>query len=137
MSEISISIISSPEFCVALSELLVEVVANSGCVSFMHPRPPPVAIKFWESSLAAAARGERIVFGAWHATNLIGTVTPPLDCPPNQPHRAEIAKLMRRIDHRQRGVATALMRAAEAITVQLAHGAGARYRGRRKCIGIA
>lgn len=100
MSEISISIISSPEFCVALSELLVEVVANSGCVSFMHPLPPPVAIKFWESSLAAAARGERIVFGAWHATNLIGTVMMPLDCPPHQPHRAEIAKLMRRIDHR-------------------------------------
>ena len=118
MSEISISIISSPEFCVALSELLVEVVANRGCVSFMQPLPLPVAIKFWESSLAAAARGERIVLGAWADTNLIGTVTLLLDCPPNQPHRAEIAKLMTRIDHRQRGVAAALVRAAEAIALQ-------------------
>ena len=41
-----------------------------------------------------------------------------LDCPPNQPHRAEIAKLMTRVSHRGRGVATALMRAAEALAVE-------------------
>jgi ribosomal protein S18 acetylase RimI-like enzyme len=40
-------------------------------------------------------------------------VTLLLDCPPNQPHRAEIAKLMTRVSYRGRGVATALMRAAE------------------------
>ena len=43
-----------------------------------------------------------------------------LDCPPNQPHRAEIAKLMTRVSHRGRGVATALMQAAERLAVEQA-----------------
>jgi ribosomal protein S18 acetylase RimI-like enzyme len=41
-----------------------------------------------------------------------------LDLPPNQPHRAEIAKLMTRLSDRRRGVATALMRAAERLAVE-------------------
>ena len=41
-----------------------------------------------------------------------------LDCPPNQPHRAEIAKLMTRQSYRNRGVATALMQAAETLAAQ-------------------
>jgi ribosomal protein S18 acetylase RimI-like enzyme len=41
-------------------------------------------------------------------------VTLLLDCPPNQPHRGEIAKMMTRLSHRGRGIATALMHAAEA-----------------------
>ena len=48
---------------------------------------------------------------------LAGTVSLLLDCPPNQPHRAEIAKMMTRVSHRGRGVATALMRTAEHIAV--------------------
>jgi len=55
--------------------------------------------------------------GAWSGGVLAGTVTLLLDCPPNQPHRAEIAKLMTRLSHRGRGVAMALMRAAEALAV--------------------
>jgi ribosomal protein S18 acetylase RimI-like enzyme len=51
---------------------------------------------------------------------LAGTVTLLLEWPPNQPHRAEIAKLMTRPSHRGRGVAAALMRAAEAQAVQRA-----------------
>jgi ribosomal protein S18 acetylase RimI-like enzyme len=47
-------------------------------------------------------------------------VTLLLDWPPNQPHRAEVAKLMTRPSHRGRGVAAALMRAAEAAAVQRA-----------------
>ena len=57
------------------------------------------------------------MLGAFDGEHLIGTVTLLLDLPPNQPHRAEIAKMMTRISHRGRGVATALMREAEAIAV--------------------
>jgi ribosomal protein S18 acetylase RimI-like enzyme len=96
------------------------VVANGGSVSFMHPLTIEVADAFWERSLAAAARGERIVLGAFDDERLVGTVTLLLDCPPNQPHRAEIAKLMTRISHRGRGVAKALMRAAERLAVERA-----------------
>jgi ribosomal protein S18 acetylase RimI-like enzyme len=102
----------------ALSEILVEVVANGGSVSFMHPLAPEVANAFWEGSLAAAARGERIILGAFDEERLVGTVTLLLNLPPNQPHRAEIAKLMTRPSHRRRGVAKALMQDAERRAVE-------------------
>jgi ribosomal protein S18 acetylase RimI-like enzyme len=121
MSEISIApLTASPRIRRALSEILVEVVANGGSVSFMHPLAFEVADSFWQGSLAAADRGERIVLGAFDDGTLAGTVTLLLDCPPNQPHRAEIAKLMTRVSHRGRGVATALMRAAESMAVERA-----------------
>jgi ribosomal protein S18 acetylase RimI-like enzyme len=119
MSEITItSLPAAPQIRAALSEILVEVVANGGSVSFMHPLAFEVADTFWERSLASAARGERIVLGAFDGACLVGTVTLLLDLPPNQPHRAEIAKLMTRISHRGRGVATALMREAERLAVE-------------------
>ena len=68
------------------------------------------------------------------AISLIGTVTLLLDLPPNQPHRAEIAKMMTRLSHRHRGIATALLREAERMRDRArALAAGARYRrGRRR-----
>ena len=108
----------TPEVSARLAELLVETVAGGASVSFMHPLAPEAARAFWDRSLAAAARDERIVLGAWDGEVLAGTVTLLLDCPPNQPHRAEIAKLMTRASHRGRGVAAALMRRAEALAVE-------------------
>lgn len=114
MAEIEIRVLdTSPDVLEMLSEILVEAVANGGSVSFMHPLAPEAAFAFWQGTLAAAGRGERIVLGAFDGEELIGTVTLLLDLPPNQPHRAEIAKMMTRVSHRGRGVATALMRAAE------------------------
>ncbi len=110
----------SPRIREMLSRILIEVVANGGSVSFMHPLRLEVADAFWEKSLAAAARGERIVLGAFDGESLVGTVTLLLDCPPNQPHRAEIAKMMTRISHRGRGVATTLMLEAERLAVERA-----------------
>lgn len=101
----------------ALSELLIETVAGGGSVSFMHPLSRDDAEAFWRDSLGAAVRGERIVLGAFDGNDLIGTVTLLLKLPPNQPHRAEIAKMMTRVAHRNRGVATALMHAAEALAI--------------------
>jgi len=109
---------ASPQVQGALSEILIEVVANGGSVGFMHPLAPVAAVAFWERSLAAAARGERLVLGAFEGEQLVGTVTLLLDFPPNQPHRAEIAKLMTRVSHRGRGVARALMQAAERAAIE-------------------
>ncbi len=118
MSEIEIRALSaSPDTSAMLSDILLETVANGGSVSFMHPLAPAAAQAFWDGALAAAARGERIVLGAWDGQVLAGTVSLLLDCPPNQPHRAEIAKMMTRVSHRGRGLATALMRTAEQIAV--------------------
>jgi ribosomal protein S18 acetylase RimI-like enzyme len=108
---------SSPDICVALSDMLIETVANGGSVSFMHPLSLQSAETFWRDALASADRGERIVLGAFDREELIGTVTLLLNLPPNQPHRAEIAKMMTRISHRHRGIATALLREAERIAI--------------------
>lgn len=118
MPSINISHLSaSPAVVDVLSEIIVEAVANGGSVSFMHPLAPATALAFWRDSLALAAAGKRIVLGAWEGDVLVGTVTVLLDCPPNQPHRAEIAKLMTRVAHRGKGIAMQLMRAAEAVAV--------------------
>ncbi len=101
----------------SLCDILIEAVADGGSVSFMHPLSAADAACFWDRSFAAASRGERVIFGAWLGTALAGTVTLLLDLPPNQPHRAEIAKLMTRLAYRGRGIAAALMRAAEAEAV--------------------
>jgi len=118
MSDIKIKALKpSPEVCAALSQLLIDTVAGGGSVSFMHPLSRQAAEAFWSKSLDAAERGERIVLGAYDGDELIGTVTLLLDLPPNQPHRAEIAKMMTRISHRHRGIATALLREAERLAI--------------------
>jgi ribosomal protein S18 acetylase RimI-like enzyme len=106
---------SAPETIAALAEILVETVANGGSVSFMHPLEPEIAAGFWATSLAAADAGRRIVLGAWASGELAGTVTLDLDTPPNQPHRADIAKLMTAVRWRGRGVGRALMTEAERL----------------------
>ena len=118
MPEIKITpLIWWPSTRAALIEMLIETVAHGGSVGFMHPLAPEQADAFWKASLAAADRGERIVLGAFDANDLIGTVTLQLALPPNQPHRAEIAKMMTRISHRRQGVARALLQTAESMAV--------------------
>jgi ribosomal protein S18 acetylase RimI-like enzyme len=109
---------SSPPINAALSEILVETVAGGGSVSFMHPLPLETAAEFWRDALASAERGERIVLGAFDGETLAGTVTLQLSLPPNQPHRAEITKMMTRPSHRRRGIASALLRAAEQMATE-------------------
>jgi ribosomal protein S18 acetylase RimI-like enzyme len=119
MREIAIAPLTDlPHVRQALSELLVETVASGGSVSFMHPLPVEAADTFWRDSLAAAARGDRVVLGAFDGETLVATVTLLLGLPPNQPHRAEIAKMMTKVSHRHRGIASALMHAAEQIAIE-------------------
>lgn len=108
---------SAAETVAALSDILIEVVANGGSVSFMHPLSPDAATEFWAQSLAAADAGKRVVLGATIDGELAGTVTLDLDGPQNQPHRADIAKLMTRVRRRGQGVARALMLEAEQIAI--------------------
>ena len=107
-----------PEVISALADILVEAVTDGASISFMHPLAPEVAAAFWTKSLAAAEAGERVVLGAMEDGALVGTVTLHLDCPPNQAHRGEIAKLITRIDRRGRGIARALMLEAERVAVE-------------------
>jgi len=109
---------ATPDVIEALSQTLIETVAHGGSVSFMHPLDPDMAAGFWAKSLAATEDGGRVVLGALDDGELVGTVTLHLDCPPNQPHRGEIAKMMTRVSQRGRGVARALMVEAERIACE-------------------
>lgn len=102
----------------ALSEILIEAVTSGASVSFMHPISRGKADGFWDRALAAAARDERVLLGAFDGEVLVGTVTLLLDCPDNQPHRAEIAKMITRLGHRGRGIATALLHEAERLALE-------------------
>lgn len=119
MPEITIAPLNDmPHIRRALCEILIETVANGDSVGFMHPLALDVAESFWVGALAAAARGERIVLGAFDGESLVGTFTLVLNLPPNQPHRGELAKLIIRISHRGRGVGTALMLEAERLAIE-------------------
>lgn len=97
----------------ALAALLIETVAGGGSVGFMHPLAPDKARAFARTTLGAAARGERLVLGAFIEGALASTVTLVLALPENQPHRAEIAKMMTAPAFRGRGLARALLVEAE------------------------
>jgi GNAT superfamily N-acetyltransferase len=109
---------SSPDIVEALAALLIETVASGGSVSFMHPLSGEDARRFWTDWLASAAIGEKVALGAYFDGELAGTVTLILLCPPNQPHRAEIAKMMTALRRRGLGIGSALLARAEAIAAE-------------------
>ena len=105
---------NTPETVDQLTDVLISTVAAGGSVGFMHPVSPAQAQAFWQAALSEADAGNRVIFGAWDGRCLLGTVTLLVTMPPNQPHRAEIAKMMTHPQARQRGIATRLIQAAEA-----------------------
>ncbi len=97
-----------------LAEILIACVAAGASVSFLPPLDPETARAFWRRAGGEVAAGRRVILGAWEGGVLVGTVTLDLATPPNQPHRADIAKLLVHPDARRRGIARALMARAEA-----------------------
>lgn len=98
----------------ALADVLVDCVAGGASVSFMHPLAPERALAFWQGVAEGVARGERALLVAEDAAGLCGTVQLVLAQPENQPHRADVAKMLVHRRARRRGLGEALMRAAEA-----------------------
>jgi len=97
-----------------LAEVLLDCIAGGASVSFMASFSKPEAQAFFEQSLAAADRGDRILLAAFRDCELVGTVQVLLAMPPNQPHRGEIAKLLVHRSARGHGIARRLMESAEA-----------------------
>jgi len=97
----------------ALADVLVDCVEGGASVSFMAPFPKSAAEKFFEKVLAEVETGGRILLAAFDGSQLVGTVQIVTALPPNQPHRADIAKLLVLRSARGQGVATLLMQSAE------------------------
>ncbi|MFN7307535.1 MAG: GNAT family N-acetyltransferase, partial [Acetobacteraceae bacterium] len=101
-----------------LADILMACVAAGASVSFLPPLGAEAARHFWRRSLGDIALDLKAIWVAWADGVLVGTVTLDLAMPPNQPHRAEVAKLLVRPEARRRGVGQALMAALEAEAVQ-------------------
>jgi GNAT superfamily N-acetyltransferase len=96
-----------------LAEVLVDCVAGGASVSFMPPFEDEDAKAFFTKIAGEVARGEAALLVARVAGRIVGTVQLGLALPPNQPHRADVRKLLVHRSARGRGIGMALMTAAE------------------------
>jgi GNAT superfamily N-acetyltransferase len=99
----------------ALAELLIDCVDGGASVSYMHPLPMPRALAFWRQVADGVARGERGLLVAEDAGGIVGTVQLVLEQPENQPHRADVSKMLVHRRARRQGLGAALMQAAELL----------------------
>jgi GNAT superfamily N-acetyltransferase len=98
-----------------LSDVLVDCVEGGASVSFMLPMSRAKADAYWHGISASLSRGERLVVAALDAAGtIVGTVQVILNLPENQPHRADVAKMLVHRRARRQGIGAALLAAAEA-----------------------
>jgi GNAT superfamily N-acetyltransferase len=96
----------------ALALLLVDAVESGAAVSFLWPLTVESAEDWWRRTIASA--GPNAVFlVARDAEGIVGTVHLHPAWAPNQPHRAEIAKLLVHRRGRRAGLGRELMLAVE------------------------
>lgn len=107
----------------AFAALLHDCVQAGAAVNFVLPFSVADATGFWRRKALPGLRdGTRLLLAAWRDGRLAGTVMLDWDTPPNQPHRAEVTKLLVHPDFRRRGLARALMLALEAEAAQRGRG---------------
>ena len=113
---IEIRRLDGPELHARLDELadvLADCVAGGASVSYLAPFSHEQARAAFEAMAAEVEHGRRLLLAAFAGGRLVGTVQLILALPPNQPHRAEIAKLLVHSSARRRGAAQQLMEQAE------------------------
>ena len=98
-----------------LVDVLMDCVEGGASVSFMHPFGRDRAERFWRRVAGDVTAGARALLVAEDAEGICGTVQLVLDLPENQPHRADLAKMLVHRRARRQGLGAALMRAAEAV----------------------
>jgi GNAT superfamily N-acetyltransferase len=98
-----------------LADLLIDCVEGGASVSFMSPLTRDRALAFWRRVAQGVAAGERAVLIAEDANGICGTVQLVLAQPENQPHRADLAKMLVHRRARRHGLGAALARGAEAM----------------------
>lgn len=96
-----------------LADVLLDCVEGGASVSFMLPMARATAIDFWRKVADGVARGERTLVVAEDAEGIVGTVQLVTSMPENQPHRADVAKLLVHRRARGGGIGRRLMEAAE------------------------
>jgi GNAT superfamily N-acetyltransferase len=96
-----------------LAAVLVDCVEGGASVSFMSPFSLAQALTFFRKVAGSVASGDTVLLAARLDGKIVGTVQLGLDTPPNQPHRADIKKLLVHRSARGHGIAAALMAQGE------------------------
>jgi GNAT superfamily N-acetyltransferase len=96
-----------------LADVLIDCVEGGASVSFMDPLTRERAEGFWRRVADGVHAGQRALVVAEDDQGICGTVQLLLDLPENQPHRADVAKMLVHRRARRQGVGAALMHAAE------------------------
>lgn len=97
-----------------LVDVLVDCVDGGASVSFMRPFTRERATAFWRDVADGVESAKRVLLVAEDTRGICGTVQLIVDLPENQPHRADLAKMLVHRRARRQGLGAALMRAAEA-----------------------
>ena len=99
----------------ALSAVLIDCVEGGASVSFMAPLTRETADRFWQGVADGVAAGDRVLLAAEDrgSGEVVGTVQLLFAWPENQPHRADVAKMLVRRSARGQGIGERLMRALE------------------------
>jgi GNAT superfamily N-acetyltransferase len=92
-----------------LSDILLGCVEEGAGVSFLPPMSRDAAREFWRGAAREVAAGDIVLLAGWVNGVLAGTVTLALAWQPNQPHRADVAKLLVAPIARRTGLARRLM----------------------------
>ena len=98
----------------ALAGIMIDCVEGGASVSFMAPLTWERSMKFWRMVARDVSEGRRAVLIAEDAEGICGTVQLVFDLPENQPHRADLVKMLVHRRARRRGLGAALLKAAEA-----------------------
>jgi GNAT superfamily N-acetyltransferase len=101
-----------------LADVLIDCVEGGASVSFMLPLTRDRAATFWHRVSQGVANGGRALLVAEDVHGVCGTVQLVFDLPENQPHRADLAKMLVHRRVRRQGLGAALMRAAENMARQ-------------------
>jgi GNAT superfamily N-acetyltransferase len=96
-----------------LAEVLVSCVEGGASVGFVLPMTPAKAATFWRRVGETLERGARKLFIAEEGGTIVGTVQLVEPSSENQPHRADVAKMLVRPSARGRGVGARLLEAIE------------------------
>lgn len=102
-----------------LTILLIDAVGSNAGVSFMHPLTPDIATAFWRKQVADVSTGVTHHFVAEDNGTIVGTVLLQKAWAPNQPHRAEISKMLVHSTRRRQGIGRQLLEEVEKKARQL------------------
>ena len=97
-----------------LCDVLIDCVEGGASVNFMHPMTRMKAEAYWRGVGASLGRGERtLIVAEDERGDIVGTAQVSWATQENQPHRAEIAKMLVHRRARRAGVGAAVLAAAE------------------------